>query len=333
MTAYASSTITCLPQFPVTIATSAWTAPVVATIASLTPVATQTSLNPTQYFFYTPETSLLSHTTIQSGGGRPSIETDYIWFAGLPVAQESPAAAETRFTFADHVGTPFLQATGTGTPTWHAEYDPYGTIYRTRTGTASDQRLRFPGQEYDEQTPERAYNIFRWYRSGWGRYTQTDPAGLAAGLNLYGYALANPNSLIDPLGAEPKFPQFPGTKTDGCKAEEWKYCEGKCGSKPVVGCYATITHKLKTVKGLPQFGMQRTVNYNCKEDDCEKSWPEKLKDWWKEFTDANKPPLPPLIPIPPKLLTPKPVIPGLPPFFINPCMLNPSLCGDGTGIA
>lgn len=35
----------------------------------------------------------------------------------------------------------------------------------------------------------------------------------------------------------------------------------------------------------------------------------------------------------PNLPTPKPVIPGLPPFFINPCMLNPSLCDDGTGIA
>ncbi|HEX7152941.1 MAG TPA: hypothetical protein VF618_15745 [Thermoanaerobaculia bacterium] len=35
----------------------------------------------------------------------------------------------------------------------------------------------------------------------------------------------------------------------------------------------------------------------------------------------------------PSLPTPKPVIPGLPPLFINPCMLNPSLCDDGAGIA
>jgi hypothetical protein len=176
-------------------------------------------------------------------------------------------------------------------------------------------------------------NIFRWYRAGWGRYTQADPAGLAAGLNLYAYGLGNPNSLVDPLGAEPKFPQFPPSTTDDCWPAEWKYCEGKCGSRPVVGCYVMITHKLKTVKGFPQFGIQRTVNRNCKEDDCEKSWPDKLSDWWKEFTNPNEPPLPPFVPIPPKLPTPKPVIPGLPPFFINPCMLNPSLCDDGTGIA
>jgi len=38
-------------------------------------------------------------------------------------------------------------------------------------------------------------SIFRWYRAGRGRYTQADPTGLAAGLNLYAYALVNPNSL------------------------------------------------------------------------------------------------------------------------------------------
>ena len=31
------------------------------------------------------------------------------------------------------------------------------------------------------------YNIFRWYRAGWGRYSQGDPIGLSGGLNLLGY--------------------------------------------------------------------------------------------------------------------------------------------------
>lgn len=44
------------------------------------------------------------------------------------------------------------------------------------------------------------YNIFRWYRSGWGRYTQADPIGLRGGSNLYRYALANPIRYTDPLG-------------------------------------------------------------------------------------------------------------------------------------
>ena len=43
-------------------------------------------------------------------------------------------------------------------------------------------------------------NIFRWYRAGWGRYTQSDPVGLAGGFNLFGYAAGNPLMRIDPLG-------------------------------------------------------------------------------------------------------------------------------------
>lgn len=44
------------------------------------------------------------------------------------------------------------------------------------------------------------YNIFRWYRAGWGRYTQVDPSGIRAFVNLYAYVDARPTVLIDPLG-------------------------------------------------------------------------------------------------------------------------------------
>ncbi len=43
-------------------------------------------------------------------------------------------------------------------------------------------------------------NIFRWYRSSWGKYTQRDPVGLIAGNNLYSYVLNNPIQFIDMLG-------------------------------------------------------------------------------------------------------------------------------------
>src|SRR6266508_5450508 len=43
-------------------------------------------------------------------------------------------------------------------------------------------------------------NIFRWYRSSWGRYTQADPIGLRGGPNVFGYAGARPTRFIDPLG-------------------------------------------------------------------------------------------------------------------------------------
>lgn len=45
-------------------------------------------------------------------------------------------------------------------------------------------------------------NIFRWYRSGWGRYTQADPIGLESSLNLYGYVDDDPIGTIDPTGLD-----------------------------------------------------------------------------------------------------------------------------------
>lgn len=44
------------------------------------------------------------------------------------------------------------------------------------------------------------YNIFRWYRSGWGRYSQADPIGLSGGISLYGYVDGQPTVAADPYG-------------------------------------------------------------------------------------------------------------------------------------
>jgi RHS repeat-associated protein len=52
---------------------------------------------------------------------------------------------------------------------------------------------------------EQRYNIFRWYRAGWGRYTQSDPISVGGGATwgvnlLYGYAADNPTFNTDPFG-------------------------------------------------------------------------------------------------------------------------------------
>ncbi len=299
---------------------------------SATPIANAPTSIIRRHSLYTPELQLLAETEITSAS-KPPIEYEYVWFGGQPLAQIT-STGDIHWYFNDHLGTPILQADATASILWRADYDPYGTVFSYRTGADKYQPLRFPGQENDGTT-ELSYNVFRWYRAGWGRYTQADPLGLNGGFNHFAYVLGNPNSVADPLGTEPKFPQFPPSTTDDCSMAEWKYCEGKCGSKAVLGCYVTVTHKLKTVKGFPQFKMVRTVNCNCKDDDaCEKSWPDKLYDWWKSF---GKPPAKPAIPlIPPPVLPLVPVpkgIPGLPLPLPNPCMLNPSLCGDGNGIA
>ena len=44
------------------------------------------------------------------------------------------------------------------------------------------------------------YNWHRYYDSGTGRYTQSDPVGLQGDVNTYAYALNQPTKYIDPSG-------------------------------------------------------------------------------------------------------------------------------------
>jgi hypothetical protein len=47
---------------------------------------------------------------------------------------------------------------------------------------------------------EEKYNVFRWYRAGWGRYSQADPIGRDGDANPYEYVFGNPIAWDDALG-------------------------------------------------------------------------------------------------------------------------------------
>ena len=174
----------------------------------------ETSLPYSRTSFYLPELRLLTYVDSSIG---PPKTTSIVWLGDMPVGQLSDDdvsgmilegdLSHFRYTFTDHLGTPLLQMIGPDV-VWRAEHEPYGAVHEYREGAAMQQRLRFPGQEATEDNDgtEKAYNIFRWYRSGWGRFTQADPIWHELVFKEFGspfsYARNNPARYVDPDGLD-----------------------------------------------------------------------------------------------------------------------------------
>jgi RHS repeat-associated protein len=80
---------------------------------------------------------------------------------------------------------------------WDAVRKPFGE--RTVAVGQVEVLLGFPGQYFDEETGN-FYNYRRDYDPTTGRYLQSDPIGLAGGINTYAYVGGNPNKYTDQYG-------------------------------------------------------------------------------------------------------------------------------------
>ena len=77
-------------------------------------------------------------------------------------------------------------------------------------GADFHQPLRFPGHYHDAATGLH-YNRFRYYSPELGRYLESDPVGVAGGLNLYGYCCdSNPLRDVDLRGLTQNCPRRRG---------------------------------------------------------------------------------------------------------------------------
>jgi RHS repeat-associated protein len=129
-------------------------------------------------------------------------------FTSSPVSiTVNPGGPALHFIHVDHLNTPRLVANSAGTTVWRwDQQEPFGVNVPDENPSglgAFDLPLRLPGQYFDKET-NLFYNYFRDYDPSIGRYVESDPIGLAAGLNTYVYVDGAPILSIDPAGLCPK---------------------------------------------------------------------------------------------------------------------------------
>ena len=111
--------------------------------------------------------------------------------------------------------------------------DPFGNNPANENPAGQGQfryALRFPGQYFDAETSTH-YNYFRDYDPVIGRYEQSDPIGLRAGVNTYAYARGSPIRNSDRKGLWPYYGFWCGPDWTG--GQEGPYKPGRQYREPI----------------------------------------------------------------------------------------------------
>jgi len=146
-----------------------------------------------------------------NAAGNP--QREYIYLGKIPVALINASAPATLFNlFTDHLNTVRVITSPSNTVRWRWDSDPFGTTPANTNPSGVGNfnfNLRFPGQYRDTETGIH-YNYFRDYDPFIGRYIQSDPIGLAGGINTFAYVWGNPLSFGDPSGLDVTVARYPG---------------------------------------------------------------------------------------------------------------------------
>jgi RHS repeat-associated protein len=128
-----------------------------------------------------------------------------VWLGDIPVAtlrSNGSGGVIVYYVHADHLNTPRLVTDTSNNIRWRWDSDPFGTTIPNENPSGLGllaYNLRFPGQQYDAVVGLH-YNYFRDYDPAIGRYVESDPIGLAGGLNTFAYVDNEPTGAIDLLG-------------------------------------------------------------------------------------------------------------------------------------
>jgi len=123
--------------------------------------------------------------------------SDYIWLNGRLIARVS--AGQILAVHDDQTGRPEVMTYANQAIAWRARNFAFDRA--VIVASTVPLNLGFPGQYYDAESGL-WNNGFRDYSSNLGRYIESDPMGLVAGINTYAYVGAQPISNTDLRGLE-----------------------------------------------------------------------------------------------------------------------------------